>query len=191
LYIAALGWLIVEKRLYIFGASGSGTTTLGLLIAQRLNISHFDTDDYFWLKTDTPFTEKREVTERQTMLKADLDRYSKWVLSGSLCGWGDFTIPYFSLVVFLHLPAEIRLQRLKEREIRRYGTEAISSGGWFYQHSKDFMEWAARYDTGDLSVRSLQLHEKWLEKISCPILRLDSQATPEKLTESVEAALRK
>ena len=39
------------QRIHILGASGSGTTTLGRALAERLQCRHFDTDDYFWLPT--------------------------------------------------------------------------------------------------------------------------------------------
>jgi len=38
------------QRIHILGASGSGTTTLGRALAERLQCPHFDTDDYFWLR---------------------------------------------------------------------------------------------------------------------------------------------
>ena len=31
----------------VFGASGSGCTTLGRALARQLNFEHFDTDDFF------------------------------------------------------------------------------------------------------------------------------------------------
>ena len=37
------------RRIHILGAAGSGTTTLGRALAERLQCPHFDTDDYFWL----------------------------------------------------------------------------------------------------------------------------------------------
>ncbi|MDD5191449.1 MAG: shikimate kinase, partial [Dehalococcoidales bacterium] len=58
-----------EKRIHILGASGSGTTTLGRLLAKRLNIAHLDTDNYYWLKTEIPYTEPRERSTRQALLK--------------------------------------------------------------------------------------------------------------------------
>lgn len=78
-----------NHKIHILGASGSGTTTLGNQLAKRLRIPHFDTNEYFWIKTRIPFTEKRAVAERQKLLKSDLTKHSSWVLSGSLCGWGD------------------------------------------------------------------------------------------------------
>jgi adenylate kinase family enzyme len=124
----------MNHRIHIFGASGSGTTTLRKLLASRLSIPHFDTDEYFWIKTDIPFTEKRSENERVKLLGNDLYKHSSWVLSGSLCGWGDFAIPLFTLVIFLWIPHDIRLKRLKAREIERYGFEAISPGGWFHEN---------------------------------------------------------
>ena len=88
-------------RIHILGASGSGTTTLGRALAERLQCPHFDTDDYFWLPTDPPYTQQRERTERQQLLMDDLTAHDAWVVSGSLCGWGDVAIPLFELVVFL------------------------------------------------------------------------------------------
>ena len=60
------------RRIHILGASGSGTTTLGRALAERLQGPHFDTDDYFWLPTDPPYTQRRERTERQRLLMDDL-----------------------------------------------------------------------------------------------------------------------
>jgi hypothetical protein len=84
-------------RIHILGASGSGITTLGRALAERLQCPHFDTDDYFWVPTDPPYTHQREGTERQQLLMDDLTAHDAWVLSGSLCGWGDVAIPLFEL----------------------------------------------------------------------------------------------
>ena len=96
-------------RIHILGASASGTTTLGRALAERLQCSHFETDDYFWLPTDPPYTHQRERTERQRLLMDDLTAQEQWVLSGSLCGWGDVAIPLFELVIFLVIPQDIRM----------------------------------------------------------------------------------
>src|SRR4029450_3942966 len=100
------------RRIHILGASGSGTTTLGRALAERLQYPHFDTDDYFWLPTDPPYTQQRERTERAQLLMDDIPAQDSWVLSGSLCGWGDVAIPLFALVVFLWIPQDIRMERL-------------------------------------------------------------------------------
>ena len=112
-------------RLHILGASGSGTTTLGRALAERLPCLHFDTDDYFWVPTDPPFTHQRERTERQRLLMDDVTAHNAWVVSGSLCGWGDVAISLFELVVFLWIPHNVRMARLHRREHARFGKRIL------------------------------------------------------------------
>ena len=106
----------ITCRIHIFGASGSGTTTLGRAFAGRLECPHFDTDDYFWELTTPPFQKARQCEDRQARLSAALSASNAWILSGSLCGWGDPFIPLFNIAVFLTAPKDIRLARLQERE---------------------------------------------------------------------------
>ena len=170
-------------RVHLLGASGSGTTTLGRALAAKLGCPHLDTDDFFWMRTDPPFQHIRERTERQEMLGTDLRGHRHWVLSGSLCGWGDMFIPLFELVVFLWVPPDIRLARLRERERERYGAAAIAPGGARYAAYETFMAWAAGYDDGlDVPERCRRLHEQWLAALPCPVERfMDAGSTEDHL----------
>jgi thymidylate kinase len=109
------------------------------------------------------------------LLGTALARNENWVLSGSLCGWGDIFIPLFDVVVFLLVPPDIRLARLRERERRRYGDDAIAAGGPLHQAHAEFMTWAAAYESGDMQMRSWQRHEQWLRELPCPVVRLEGQ----------------
>lgn len=42
-----------------FGASGSGTTTLGKELATEMGYHHFDADDFYWEQTDIPYTKTK------------------------------------------------------------------------------------------------------------------------------------
>jgi adenylate kinase family enzyme len=68
------------QRIHILGASGSGTTTLGRALAAHLHFPHFDTDDYFWLPTDPPYTQQRERIERAQLLMNDVTAHDAWVV---------------------------------------------------------------------------------------------------------------
>ena len=57
------GRSVSDHRVHLFGASGSGTTTLGRALAAALDIPPLDTDDY-WQPTDPPDTVKHEPAER-------------------------------------------------------------------------------------------------------------------------------
>jgi adenylate kinase family enzyme len=168
--------VILPDRIHIFGASGSGTTTLAAAIAARFGHRHLDVDSYFWEPTDPPFRMMREVSARQRMLAAALDAHPRWVLSGSLCGWGDQFIPRFELAVFLRIPHEIRMVRIMARDRQRYG-DSIAEGGKMRAQHLEFIEWASKYDTADESMRSLVLHEKWMTTLPCRCIRLEGDLT--------------
>ena len=159
-------------RVHLVGASGSGTTALGRALARRLACPHLDTDDYFWFPTDPPFERIRPVEERHALLAPRLASEA-WVLSGSLCGWGDVYIPRFDLVVFCAVPPEVRLARLLVRERERYGDAAIAPGGPLRHKHEAFIAWAASYEQGSPVERSRAMHEAWLAKIPCPVVRLE------------------
>ena len=173
------------RRILITGASGAGVTSLGRALADALAISHHDTDDYFWRPTNPPYREIREVADRlRLMREVFLDR-SDWVLSGSLDGWGDPIIPLLDLVVFLYVPTPIRLQRLRAREARRFGADAVAPGGSMHQQAEEFIEWASRYDDGSREGRNLGRHQAWLATLPCHVLRLDGDRPLQDLVNEV------
>src|SRR5688500_12819783 len=117
------------RRIHLLGASGAGTSTLGRAIAERLGYSFLETDSFYWLQTEPPFRQAREASHRRSLLRTVVERSSRWVLSGSLCGWGDTFMPLFDLVIFVEAPEAVRLPRLLERERARYGSTRLSPGG--------------------------------------------------------------
>ena len=118
----------LKHRLHIFGASGSGTSSLGRAMAENLALTFFDADDYYWEKTNVPYTVKVAPEIRVKTLLADMAEARAWVLSGSVVSWGDVLIPLFTAAVFLTAPTEVRLERLRRRERQRYGSR-IDKGG--------------------------------------------------------------
>lgn len=53
-----------------------------------------DTDDYFWLPTNPPYTQKRKISERLEKMRENISKAENIVLSGSLVDWGDELIPF-------------------------------------------------------------------------------------------------
>ena len=158
----------MQTRILITGASGSGTTTLGRALATRLRCAFYDSDDYYWLPTDPPFRCKQDPAIRAARLFQALRNASIRVLAGSIVNWGVELEDSFSLIVFLTVPAQIRVARLREREMQRFG-----------RVDPAFLAWAAQYDEGILEGRSLSRHEAWLAKRSCPVLRIDGDTSTE------------
>ena len=174
--------------IHIFGASGSGTTTLGKAIAERFGYVHMDTDDYFWMPTDPMFTTKRPADERIHLMKADIEKYKNVVISGSLCDWGDVLIPYFDLVIRVETDTPTRLARLKAREYARFG-ERIREGGDMHGEHLAFLEWASRYDTAPPTMRSRAKHDLWQAALPCTILTVSGTAPSEETLHALPLSL--
>jgi adenylate kinase family enzyme len=180
---------VKPRRIHITGASGSGVTTLGRALADALALPHHDTDDYLWLPTTPPYRELRAVEDRLRLMDEMFLPRADWVLSGGLDGWGDALIALFDLVVFVRVPNEMRIARLRAREARRFGADGVAPGGWRHAETEDFIEWASHYEDGTREGRSLARHEAWLASLRCPVLRLDGTRPLRELIEGVEAAL--
>lgn len=175
-------------KIHIMGASCAGSTTLGQALSERWKYPYFDTDYYFWLPADVPFTQRRTPEERNQLLKTDLQPHTDVIVGGSLVSWGPEWQTYFDLVVFLYLPPAIRLQRLKNREVERYGT-AIFDNPERAELYQQFLTWATSYDDSTFTGRSLQIHRQWLSTLECPVLEITGDTTVTERINLVEQAL--
>lgn len=159
----------MRNIIHIYGASGSGTSSLGRKICDELGFNFMDTDDYFWL---TKYTVKRRKEERLALMKQDIGNAENVVISGSLVDWGDELIPLFTLAIRLETNTDVRIERIKNREKEKFG-ERIAVGGDMYKSHIEFLKWAKAYDTGNVNMRSKAKHDKWEKKLQCKRLILD------------------
>ena len=178
----------MKNVIHIYGASGSGTSTLGRKISEELGYKFMDTDDYFWVPTNPQYTTKRSREERLALMKKDIAENENVVISGSLVDWGDELIPMFTLVVRLVTDTETRIERLKNREKQRFGNR-IMPGGDMYTHHMEFIQWAQEYDTGSVDMRSKAKHDEWEKLLLCKQIVLDGGADLEENFKAVQAEI--
>jgi uridine kinase len=160
------------------GASGTGTTTLGRALGNDLSLRVFDADDYYWLPSTPPFQRKQDPTIRLAKLRQDLEFSSPAIVSGSILNWGLELEDSLSLIVFLTVPADVRIERLKMREMRKYG-----------RADPEFLAWAAQYEEGKMSGRSREKHEQWLSQRTCPVVRIEGDTSTVDRVRRVRAAI--
>lgn len=160
-----------KKIIYIYGASGAGSTTLGSKIVEEYNGILIDTDDYFW-SNSTPKSRYESMLNDIKNSKSNLV-----VITGSFWNWDyDYSelITYIDKFVRVMLDKNIRLERLQKREEERYG-DRIKQGGDLYTKHTEFIKWASFYDEGDLTTRSLASHIYFEEKYNVKPIILDSK----------------
>jgi hypothetical protein len=93
-------------------------------------------------------------------------------------GWGADIEDAFDLIVFLLVPTDLRLLRLREREMRRFG-----------RVDEAFLQWAANYDAGTTEGRDLASHLAWLAARRAPLVTLDGDFSVEDAAARVLEAL--
>lgn len=168
----------MRKKLHILGASGAGTTTLGRKLAQQLGWKHLDADDYYWERTHPPFQRKIPLAERNARITKDVAFYDAVIISGSMVSWGKQWENAFDLVVFLYLPHAVRMERLKTREVERYG-DLLKTDEATISNSKAFLNWAEQYDNEHFEGRSITQHNEWMNRVTCPVLRINGDTSIE------------
>jgi len=172
-------------KILIFGASGTGTRTLGKEIEKRTDFIHLDVDDYYWKKTEPPFQEKILLVERNKNLKTDFKKYQNVLVSGSMVSWGKEWETAFDLAVFIKLENNERMKRLKKREIEHYGKNLLTNKK-IQKNSKAFLEWADQYENPNFDGRTLKVHNAWIELLNCKTLMIDGKT---KLNDNVEKVM--
>lgn len=156
----------------IMGSSGAGKTTLGKLTADALGFTFVDIDEYIWRKdTEIPFSAMYPKAEKISRLMEAISACDHFVMAGSMDSFHEYFDPLFKLVVHLHTDAQIRMQRVHDRELAQFGGRILEGGDMYEEHQK-FLEDVAGYDLGYGSC-TLQRHETWLQSLSCKVIRLD------------------
>lgn len=177
-----------KQIIHLYGASGSGTSTIGRFISEKSGYFFMDTDDYFWEATDPPYQVKRKRADRLALMKNDIARYDKVVISGTFVDWGDELIPLLTLAIRVETDTVVRIERLKKREREHFGSR-IDLGGDMYETHRAFLEWAASYDDGDLNMRSKAKHDEWQKLLQCRQIVLDGSLPVEKNFEIIQQNL--
>lgn len=157
-------------RIQLIGGSGSGTSTVGRVLAAALALPHFESDDYYHAPTDPPYQRPRPAAERYELVCRDLKPSASWVLSGGMVGWTPSPQLALTCIVLLDVPTAVRIERLRRRERARFG-DRIDEGGDMCDTHREFIDWASRYDVGGIEGKTLARHEAYLSSQSCVVIR--------------------
>ncbi|WP_380181207.1 AAA family ATPase [Kalamiella sp. sgz302252] len=149
-------------RIYVYGASGTGTTTISRLIAEKCNIMHVDSDDIFWHSTKRPYQKIRAYEEQISEINARLLKHDSWVLAGSLELWKSQLEKHTTHMIFLTLSDNLRIDRILKREKDRFG-DKINKDGELYEMHRSFIKWTKQYHNKTTKNSNFAMHLRWYE----------------------------
>lgn len=145
-----------EKIIYVMGASGTGTSSLGKLIKENFDVNLIESDELTMYITDPPFKFPRPQDVRIKLLESKMNKSKVNVIVGSINEWGNAVIERADILIFLYESTEIREERIKEREEKRFGKKLIENNDVANNYS-NFIKWTKMYDSFD-EPRSLKKH---------------------------------
>ena len=86
---------------------------------------------------------------------------------------GDFNeeiLSYITEIIYIEVPKDIRIERMKQRSINQFGPRALP-GGDLYEDEMKFVERMANRDK--------KMVENWLLSMNCNIITIDGSDTIE------------
>ena len=152
--------------LIICGLNGSGKSTLGRALAEHLGWRFIDTEDLYFPKDDPDylFAHQRTQEEVERLLLEEVQRDERFVFAAVKGNYGDAVLPYYKAAVLVEVPREIRLQRVQQRSLDKFGDRA-KPGGDLYEREKWFFD--------HISARPEDYASRWLDTMNIPILQVD------------------
>lgn len=161
----------MSTGIIIAGPSGSGKSSLGKIVAEKLGFPYFDVDDYIWKKdTSAPYTQMYSKAEKIRLLKSGIEPYEHFVMAGSMSSFHQAFDDNFEMMVFLYAEPEIRLRRVHKRAMERFGKRILEGGDLYESHQK-FLESNRRYESD--SSPNLGEQKEWMKSLPCVKIELD------------------
>ena len=170
--------------LIVCGMNGSGKSTLGRALAEHLGWRFIDNEDLYFPKTDPDylFAHQRTQEEVEHLLLEEVQRDDRFVFAAVKGNYGEAVLPYYRAAVLVEVPRELRLQRVQQRSLDKFGDRA-RPGGDLYEREKWFFD--------HISARPEDYAERWLETVDIPVLRVDGTRTVEENIDLISEWLKK
>jgi len=157
----------------VCGLNGAGKSTLGKALANRLNFHFIDNEDLYFPKTDPNYmyANPRSREEFESLFFSEIKAHENFVFASVKGDYGEQFYPFISYIVWVEIPRDVRLERVRNRSYKKFG-ERMLPGGDLYEEELRFLEF--------VESRPENTVEKWLKEVSCyeiPVIKADGTAS--------------
>ena len=162
----------------VCGLNGSGKTTFASALAKKLNFIHMDIEQYYFTSTQNPYALSRTREKVERLLLEDIKKNPGFVFSAVNGNMTPEINDNYTLVVYLEVPLDIRMKRIRQRAIDKFG-DRVLPGGDMYEQEEKFFAFAEK--------RTPEKIEDWLKTLSHKVIRLDGTKPIQENIEFMEA----
>ena len=150
----------------ICGLNGTGKSTLGRILADRMGYEFIDNEDLFFPKTDPLYTFSSPRSEEEVirLLEDKISGNNRFIFAAVKGNYGDRLIASLDHIVLMDVPKQIRSLRIRDRSYRKFGKRILPGGDLYDKESHWFSLTESRPET---------YVTDWLETIDCPVIRID------------------
>ena len=166
----------------ICGLNGTGKSTLGRMLADRLGYTFIDNEDLYFPKTDSSYTfsSPRSKEEVIRLLEERISQNNRFIFAAVRGDYGDQLIASLDHIVLIEVPRQIRSQRVRDRSYQKFGDRILPGGDLYEKENKWFSLTDSRPDA---------YVTDWLMTVNCPVIRIDGTLPVEKNLDYLVSAL--
>ena len=150
----------------ICGLNGTGKSTLGRMLADRMGYEFIDNEDLFFPKADPlyMFSNPRSEEEAVRLLEEKISKNDRFIFAAGRGNYGDKLIAALDRIILIEVPKQIRSRRVRDRSYQKFGDRILPGGDLYDRESKWFSLTDSRPET---------YVTEWLETLDCPVIRID------------------
>ena len=164
----------------ICGLNGCGKTTLAAALAKELDFKHMDIEDYYFVPSDNPYASSRTREEAEVLLLEDIRRNPRFVFSAVNGNMNPEINACYDLVVYLDVPAETRMKRIRDRAFGKFGNR-ILPGGDMYEQEEAFFGRAEKRNAAPIL--------EWVKTLPCRTIFSDGTKPIEENVKNIIAEI--
>ena len=150
----------------VCGLNGTGKSTLGKALAEKLKFYFIDNEELYFPKTDPChiYSSSRTREEVEKLLFSEIKAHENFVFACVKGDYGEAIYPFFQYAVLIEVPKDIRIQRVRNRSFQIFGNRMLP-GGDLHEQEERFFDF--------VKSREESVVEEWVHSLSFPIMRVD------------------
>lgn len=172
----------MANKILICGLNGAGKSTLGKGLAQRLGWKFLDIEDYYFPQDNTDYNPDNMRTEEEVivLLAEDMKKYSDILFASVKGNVGKEVLSMLTGAIFMHVPKEVSMRRVRERAYKRFGDRILPGGNLHEQEEKFFRMIEMR--------REKEIAER-VEQLGVAVIHVDGTEPTENNIQKIERIL--